>query len=97
MLATHIDRIILFTRQPKAITLCVIMQCMTTSILHISKDTQIRESHGTHALFSVRSLQMSPVDDTFLSAGDDGTVRMWDLRTQGCRVSVPSCHRISHH
>lgn len=38
---------------------------------------------------SVKSLQMSPVDDTFLSAGDDGTVRLWDLRTQACRVSQP--------
>ncbi len=30
---------------------------------------------------------MNPVDDTFISAGDDGTVRLWDLRAQSCRVS----------
>lgn len=29
----------------------------------------------------VRSLAMSPIDDTFLSAGEDGTVRLWDLRS----------------
>ncbi|KAK4683872.1 COMPASS component SWD2, partial [Tremellales sp. Uapishka_1] len=33
----------------------------------------------------VRSLQMNPNDDTFLSAGDDGTVRLWDLRSPNCR------------
>lgn len=30
---------------------------------------------------------MNPVDDTFISAGDDGTVRIWDLRMQACKVS----------
>ena len=35
---------------------------------------------------SVRSLQVSPIDDTFISAGDDGTVRMWDLRLPECKV-----------
>ncbi|TXT04928.1 hypothetical protein VHUM_04011 [Vanrija humicola] len=34
---------------------------------------------------TVRSLQMSPVDDTFISAGDDRTVRLWDLRAPTCR------------
>ncbi|KAL1405198.1 hypothetical protein Q8F55_008823 [Vanrija albida] len=34
---------------------------------------------------TVRSLQMSPVDDTFISAGDDQTVRLWDLRAPTCR------------
>lgn len=29
---------------------------------------------------------MNPVDDTFISAGDDGTVRIWDLRMQACKV-----------
>jgi COMPASS component SWD2 len=29
---------------------------------------------------------MNPVDDTFVSAGDDGTVRLWDLRMQACKV-----------
>ncbi|WWC88184.1 uncharacterized protein L201_003089 [Kwoniella dendrophila CBS 6074] len=36
----------------------------------------------------VRSVHMSPVDDTFVTAGDDGTVRLWDLRAQGCKGLV---------
>jgi COMPASS component SWD2 len=28
---------------------------------------------------------MSPVDDTFLSGGLDGSVRLWDLRTNVCQ------------
>jgi hypothetical protein len=34
----------------------------------------------------VRSLHMSPADDSFISSGDDATVRLWDLRTPVCRV-----------
>lgn len=30
---------------------------------------------------------MNPIDDTFLSAGDDQTVRLWDLRMPECKVS----------
>lgn len=29
----------------------------------------------------MRSLQMCPINDTFVSAGEDGTVRLWDLRS----------------
>ena len=36
----------------------------------------------------VRSVQMNPTDDTFLSAGDDGTVRLWDLRSPSCKVRL---------
>jgi COMPASS component SWD2 len=36
----------------------------------------------------VRSLQMHPTDDKFISAGDDGTVRIWDLRMQKCQVGL---------
>ncbi|WVR05566.1 hypothetical protein IAU60_002585 [Kwoniella sp. DSM 27419] len=36
----------------------------------------------------VRSVHMSPIDDTFLTGGDDGTVRMWDLRANGCKGLV---------
>jgi len=33
----------------------------------------------------VVSLEMSPVDDSFLSASLDGTVRLWDVRTNACQ------------
>ncbi|WVQ71331.1 hypothetical protein IAR50_000859 [Cryptococcus sp. DSM 104548] len=34
---------------------------------------------------TVRSISMSPTDDTFISGGDDGTVRLWDLRAPACK------------
>jgi WD40 repeat protein len=37
----------------------------------------------------VVSLEMSPVDDTFISGALDGTVRLWDLRTNVCQVASP--------
>ena len=50
----------------------------TCEILHlVARDTDNR----------VRSLHMNPTDDTFISAGDDGTVRVWDLRMPECKVS----------
>lgn len=33
----------------------------------------------------VVSLDVSPVDDAFLSAGLDSTIRLWDLRTNACQ------------
>jgi COMPASS component SWD2 len=42
----------------------------------------------------VRSLHMSPADDSFISSGDDATVRLWDLRTPVCRVSPLSRRKL---
>lgn len=33
----------------------------------------------------VTTLSMSPIDDTFLSASMDKTIRIWDLRSQNCQ------------
>jgi COMPASS component SWD2 len=31
-------------------------------------------------------MDVSPVDDTFLSGAQDDTVRLWDTRSQNCQV-----------
>ncbi len=36
----------------------------------------------------VNSLSVNPINDNFLSGGDDGTVLMWDIRAQNARVSA---------
>jgi WD40 repeat protein len=38
---------------------------------------------------------MSPVDDTFLSASLDSTVRLWDLRTNACQGLIRRTGRAS--
>ncbi|ELR12047.1 WD domain, G-beta repeat-containing protein [Acanthamoeba castellanii str. Neff] len=43
----------------------------------------------------VTSLAMSPVDDTFLSASLDSTVRLWDLRTNACQGLIRRTGRAS--
>jgi COMPASS component SWD2 len=42
---------------------------------------------------TVTSLKMSPLDDNFLSAGADQTIRLWDLRAPSCQglMNVTSC------
>ncbi|KLT45658.1 WD40 repeat-like protein [Cutaneotrichosporon oleaginosum] len=71
----------------------------STNIIHAStKNDHALRYHSMHdnkylAYFqghtaTVRSLHMNPVDDTFVSAGDDGTVRLWDLRMQACKGLV---------
>lgn len=72
----------------------------TGTILHASTqggDHAVRY-HSTHdnaylAYFKghtarVRSIDMSPADDSFVTAGDDGTVRLWDLRANACKGLV---------
>ncbi|VUZ48049.1 unnamed protein product [Hymenolepis diminuta] len=48
--------------------------------LHDNKYIRYFQSHTKRVV----SLSMSPVDDTFLSGALDGTVRLWDLRSQNC-------------
>ncbi len=46
-------------------------------------ETRSRPDYGR-----VRSLQMCPINDSFISSGEDGTVRLWDLRSSHTVVSV---------
>ena len=41
----------------------------------------------SYALYRVVALQMSPVNDTFLTGSLDKTVRLWDLKSPNCQVS----------
>jgi len=36
----------------------------------------------------VITLSMSPVDDIFLSGSLDNTIRLWDLKSANCAVSI---------
>ena len=41
--------------------------------------------------FRVVTLNMSPIDDTFLSGSMDKTIRLWDLRSPNCQVLHWTC------
>lgn len=36
----------------------------------------------------VSRIEMCPVDDSFMSCGEDATVRFWDLRSNQCEAKV---------
>ncbi|KAG6850706.1 hypothetical protein H0H93_009864 [Arthromyces matolae] len=56
--------------------------------LHDNKYLQYFKGHNAKVI----SLEISPVDDTFMSGSLDKTVRLWDLRTPTCRglLTLPS-------
>lgn len=56
--------------------------------LHDNKYLQYFKGHKDRVV----SLEVSPVDDGFMSASLDKTVRLWDLRTPNCRglLNLPS-------
>src|SRR6266568_4833795 len=56
--------------------------------LHDNKYLQYFRGHKSKVI----SLEVSPVDDGFISGSNDKTVRLWDLRTPACRglLSLPS-------
>lgn len=56
--------------------------------LHDNKYLQYFKGHKERVV----SLEMSPIDDGFLSGSVDRTVRLWDLRTPHCRglLHLPS-------
>lgn len=53
--------------------------------LHDNKYLQYFRGHKDKVI----SLEMSPIDDGFMSASMDKTVRLWDLRTPTCRGLLP--------
>ncbi|KAJ6570164.1 WD40-repeat-containing domain protein [Mycena vulgaris] len=62
--------------------------------LHDNKYLQYFKGHKGRVV----SLEMSPVDDGFMSGSQDRTVRLWDLRAPTCRglLSVPSTPIIAY-
>ncbi|PFH53113.1 hypothetical protein AMATHDRAFT_1540 [Amanita thiersii Skay4041] len=62
--------------------------------LHDNKYLQYFKGHKGRVI----SLEMSPVDDGFMSGSMDKTVRLWDLRTPACRglLTVPSVPIIAY-
>ncbi|KAI9634438.1 WD40-repeat-containing domain protein [Dioszegia hungarica] len=68
-----------------------------TNVLHTSTktnhDIRYHSMHDNKYLLylkghsaRVRSIQMHPTEDRFISGGDDGTVRIWDLRQGKCQA-----------
>jgi COMPASS component SWD2 len=53
----------------------------------ISKNVYLQYFRGHET--KVTSLQMSPINDTFLSAAFNESVRLWDLRTPTCQGLLP--------
>ncbi|KAJ7086090.1 WD40-repeat-containing domain protein [Mycena belliarum] len=62
--------------------------------LHDNKYLQYFKGHKGRVV----SLEVSPVDDGFMSGSQDRTVRLWDLRAPTCRglLSVPSTPIIAY-
>lgn len=55
----------------------------TIRYLSLHDNSYIRYFRGHKA--TVEALEVSPLDDTFLSSSQDNTVRLWDLRSGNCQ------------
>ncbi|TFY55467.1 hypothetical protein EVJ58_g8234 [Rhodofomes roseus] len=62
--------------------------------LHDNKYLQYFKGHKG----KVVSLEVSPIDDGFMSGSMDRTVRLWDLRTPTCRglLNLPACPIVAY-
>lgn len=70
---------------------CIYSSTMKSfDIRHLNLETNqyIRYFMGHGAL--VHDIQMSPLDDTFMSASYDESVRLWDLRNSKAQAIIPS-------
>jgi COMPASS component SWD2 len=55
----------------------------TIRYLSLHDNRYLRYFRGHKA--RVTALEMNPMTDTFLSASQDGTIRLWDLRSDNCQ------------
>ncbi|KAF7327529.1 WD-REPEATS-REGION domain-containing protein [Mycena kentingensis (nom. inval.)] len=62
--------------------------------LHDNKYLQYFKGHKARVV----SLEMSPVDDGFMSGSEDHTVRLWDLRAPTCRglLALPAAPLVAY-
>lgn len=70
---------------------CIYSSTMKSfDIRHLNLETNqyLRYFQGHGALVS--NIEMSPIDDTFLSASYDESVRLWDLRASKAQAIVPT-------
>lgn len=73
-----------FTHHPNAIltaSQCAFDDSIRYLSLHDNRYLRYFKGHRTRVV----ALEMSPVDDTFMSASLDNSIRLWDLRTNACQ------------
>ena len=64
---------------------CVIVASASSAIRYLSlHDSRVLRSFAGHTS-AITALSLSPVDDGFLSASADLSIRLWDLRSAACR------------
>ncbi|SCU95734.1 LAMI_0F03532g1_1 [Lachancea mirantina] len=70
---------------------CIYSSTMKSfDIRHLNLETNQYLKYFTGHGALVSNLEMSPLDDTFLSASYDESVRLWDLRTSKAQAIIPS-------
>lgn len=65
----------------------------TIRYLSLGENSYLRYFTGHRG--QVVSLSMSPIDECFMSASEDNTVRIWDLRSTTCQGTIHRIKRIS--
>ena len=84
--------VVRFTHHHKGVIVASASSALRYLSLH---DSRVLRSFAGHTA-AVSSLSLSPVDDGFLSAAADATVRLWDLRSPACR-GVLKCDAPGEH
>jgi COMPASS component SWD2 len=73
-----------FTHRSNNILYCSTKVENSIRYMSLHDNKYLRYFKGHESL--VVSMEMSPADDMFISAGLDNTVRIWDLRSPACTV-----------